>query len=119
MERVERYLSGAAGFHSPEPFDGPDDAELLQEELDLLPEFCHFRDEGCPLSPSCLECPFPKCAYEKEHQSRRIAHYIREKEIRRVYTAEKPSIRDLASRFQVSRRTVQRALQEIRSLENP
>ena len=29
-------------------------------QLDLRPEFCHYRDEGCDLAKSCLNCPFGK-----------------------------------------------------------
>ena len=26
-------------------------------ELDLPPEYCHYRDEGCDLADSCLDLP--------------------------------------------------------------
>ena len=29
-------------------------------EIDLPPEFCRYRDEGCELAESCLDCPFPQ-----------------------------------------------------------
>ena len=28
-------------------------------ELDLPPEYCHYRDNGCDLADSCLNCPLP------------------------------------------------------------
>lgn len=24
----------------------------------------HYKDEGCDLAPSCLNCPFPACRYD-------------------------------------------------------
>ena len=38
----------------------------IDSELDLPPEYCHYSDEGCELSPSCLDCPFPHCLREEE-----------------------------------------------------
>ena len=29
-------------------------------QLDLRPEFCQYRDEGCELAGSCLNCPFAR-----------------------------------------------------------
>ncbi|MFC2011982.1 hypothetical protein ACFLVU_02510 [Chloroflexota bacterium] len=34
-------------------------------ELDLPPEYCHYRDEGCDLAESCLNCPFARCVYDE------------------------------------------------------
>jgi hypothetical protein len=31
---------------------------------DLLPEHIQYRDDGCEVSPTCLECPLPVCRYE-------------------------------------------------------
>ncbi len=30
---------------------------------DLPPEYCHYQDDGCELTASCLKCPFPGCVY--------------------------------------------------------
>jgi hypothetical protein len=41
-------------------------------ELDLPPEYCHYRDDGCEFADnllhckaSCLSCPFPNCVYDE------------------------------------------------------
>ena len=34
-------------------------------ELDLPPEYCRYRDEGCELADSCLNCPLSKCIYDE------------------------------------------------------
>ena len=31
----------------------------------LLPEHVNYRDTGCDVSPSCLQCPLPVCRYDK------------------------------------------------------
>ncbi|MFH1031210.1 MAG: hypothetical protein V1767_01365 [Chloroflexota bacterium] len=35
------------------------DFERDEFELDLPPEFCQYRDEGCEVATSCLRCPLP------------------------------------------------------------
>ncbi len=32
---------------------------------DLPPEYCHYQDDGCELTASCLKCPFPGCIYDE------------------------------------------------------
>ena len=45
-----------------EDFEWP--SSPRQDEDDPLPEYCRYQDEGCELSNSCLNCPFPKCIYD-------------------------------------------------------
>ncbi|MBI4303304.1 MAG: helix-turn-helix domain-containing protein [Chloroflexi bacterium] len=80
-------------------------------EPDLPPEYCHYRDEGCELSGSCLSCPFPRCIYDERGGKQRWAKRLRAREMARLF-AEGKGIRELALMFGVSRRTVQRALKE-------
>ncbi len=40
--------------------------EMSQDGLDLPPEYCHYRDEGCDLAGFCLNCPLPICPSVKE-----------------------------------------------------
>ena len=49
---------------------GDDELKLEKEEdtenePDLPPEYCHYRDEGCEFADSCLNCPFPQCIYDE------------------------------------------------------
>jgi hypothetical protein len=85
------------------------------EEPDLLPEFCHYKDEGCELAESCLECPFPVCIYDQRRDRFKSGINQRNKEMRRCYSEEKMSLPDLVKRFGVSLRTVQRTLAAIRN----
>ena len=79
-------------------------------EPDLPPEYCRYRDDGCELADSCLNCPFPKCIYEQPRGRQRWLKSLRDKEIVRLFTAEGVGVKELALRFGVSPRTVQRAL---------
>lgn len=115
MERIERYLDRVEVVISQSTIDDPG-ADPSGAESDLLPEFCRYKDEGCRLSPSCLECPFPHCVDDKPRGRRQFVRCVREGQIREAYTAEKPNIKDLAARFHVSRRTVERAIEDLRPL---
>ncbi|MFC1967188.1 hypothetical protein ACFLV2_00875 [Chloroflexota bacterium] len=88
-----------------------DDYEMGFTE-DLPPEFCRYKDEGCELSDSCLECPFPHCIYEEHGGRRRWLKQGRDKEIHRLFTSEGKVAGELAALFGVSRRTIQRALKK-------
>ncbi|MFC1921323.1 hypothetical protein ACFLYQ_06340 [Chloroflexota bacterium] len=91
-----------------------DEIELI---IDLPPEYCHYRDEGCDLAESCLECPFDECVYEEPGGRQRRLKRERNGEMARLYTEEGKGVKDLAEIFGVSCRTVQRALKA--ALLNP
>ena len=84
-------------------------------ESDLLPEYYHYRDEGCEFAKSCLDCPFPKCVYEQPGGRQRWLKRLRDKEMARVLTTEGKGAKELALRFGISQRTVQRALKRARN----
>ena len=93
---------------------GDDETELKrgetgQNEPDLLPEYRHYRDEGCEFADSCLSCPFPQCFYDEPHGKQRWRRALRNKEIKRRY-AGGWKVDELAKLFGVSQRTIQRAL---------
>jgi len=79
-------------------------------ELDLPPEYCHYRDAGCELADSCLNCPFTKCVYDEPGGKQRWLKRLRAREMARLFTTEGKGIKELAIMFGVSQRTVQRAL---------
>ncbi|MFC1948638.1 helix-turn-helix domain-containing protein [Chloroflexota bacterium] len=79
-------------------------------ELDLPPEYCHYRDEGCDLAESCLNCPFARCVYDEPGGKQRLLKRLRNREMARLYTAERKRVKELSQMFGVSQRTVQRAL---------
>ena len=86
-------------------------------ELDLPPEYCRYRDEGCELATAylgyqshCSACPLPKCIYEEPRGRQRWLKTLRDKEITRQFTTEGKGLKELALTFNISQRTVQRVL---------
>ena len=77
--------------------------------LDLPPEYCRYKDEGCEYAGACLDCPFPQCLYDEPRGRQRWLKGLRNREINRLFESG-CRVKDLASRFDVSDRTVQRAL---------
>lgn len=86
------------------------DEENSEMKLDLPPEYCHYRDEGCDLADSCLHCPFPQCVYEQPGGRQRWLRKLRDREIARLFNSKGKGVKELALMFGVSQRTVQRAL---------
>ena len=80
------------------------------DRLDLPPEDCHYQDIGCEFAESCLNCPLPVCIYEEPGGKRRLLKRLRAREMARLYTAEGKEIKELALIYNISQRTVQRAL---------
>lgn len=82
------------------------DAEI---GIDLPPEYCHYQDEGCELADSCLNCPLPKCIFDEPRGRQHWIRSERDKQIVRLLKEGKGE-KELAAIFNISRRTVQRAL---------
>ncbi len=82
-------------------------------EVDLLPEYSHYQDEGCELAESCLNCPFPKCVYEEPRGKQHVLKRWRAREMTRLFTTEGKGANELALMFDVSQRTVQRILKAV------
>jgi hypothetical protein len=83
-------------------------------DLDLPPEYCHYKDSGCDLADSCLNCPFQECIYDKPGGRQRWLKRQRDKEIARLFTTDGKGVKELALMFDISQRTVQRALKGVR-----
>ncbi len=77
---------------------------------DLPPEYCRYRDEGCDLAGSCLDCPFPKCIYDEPGGRQRWLKRLRDREMMSLFFSEGKEVKELALMFEVSQRTVQRVL---------
>ena len=85
-------------------------ARLGRSKLDSLPEEWEYRDEGCDLAPSCLNCPFPRCRYDEEGGIAGFMRRKRDSELRRLRQEEGLSPLELAERFNVSLRSVYRII---------
>ena len=92
------------------PADTDDEPENITLHRDLPPEYCQYRDEGCTLYPSCLDCPFPGCVFEERGGMQRRVKTERNETIVRQYYEDKRSVAEIAGRFGVSTRTIHRAL---------
>ena len=90
-----------------------------ESHLDLLPEYCHYRDDGCEFADSCLNCPFPECIYAQPGGRQRWLKGLRDKEVLRLFTAQGKGVKELASMFGVSQRTIQRILKRARDGSAP
>jgi DNA-binding CsgD family transcriptional regulator len=87
---------------------------MIDSELDLLPEEMDWRDEGCAVSTSCLRCPLPRCLEEEPRGRQRLRLAVRNQRMVELRRSGK-SVEEIADLFGVSRRTVQRALENKKS----
>ncbi|MDP2919367.1 MAG: hypothetical protein Q8O43_04015 [Dehalococcoidia bacterium] len=81
--------------------------------IDLPPEYCHFPDDGCDFSGTCLNCHLPLCVYDEPGGKKLFPLHQRTLDIARLFRNENSSVRELATRFGVSIRTIQRALRAV------
>ena len=82
---------------------------MVVTDADLLPEQVSWRDEGCELFPSCLNCPLPGCIEEEPRGKQRLRMLARARRMAELRRDGK-SIKEIAELFGVTKRTVQRAL---------
>ena len=100
------------GVDSP-PEAENDNKQIENDSSDLRPEYCHYRDEGCELAESCLNCPFANCIYDEPGGKRRWMKRLRAREIARLHIDEGKKVKELSEMFGISERTVQRTLKSI------
>jgi AraC-like DNA-binding protein len=92
--------------------------EATENEPDLPPEYCHYRDEGCEFADSCLNCPFPQCIYDEPRGKQRWLKGLRNREIAGLFSSRGWGVKELASLFGLSQRTIQRALKSTLSVSS-
>lgn len=102
------------------------ESSTIPVDLDLPPEYCHYRDEGCELATAylghqsrCYQCPFPNCIYEEPRGRQRWAKRLRDREIVRQLTTESKGTKEVAAMLGISQRTVQRVLKRARNESTP
>ena len=88
-------------------------------KLDLPPEYCQYRDEGCELAQSCLNCPFSSCIYDEPRGRQRLLKSRRDGQIVALFKSEGKGVKELAAIFGISQRTVQRALKNYGATSQP
>jgi len=77
---------------------------------DLLPEEFPYEDAGCEMASSCLECPYPKCLEDEPRGKQKHSRRSRDESIREM-RREGKSVAEIATIYDVSKRTVSRALE--------
>ena len=77
---------------------------------DRLPDYSDYQDRGCDLFPSCLKCPLPRCRHDMQAQGKRSARMLRDREILRQRSTSGKSTAELATEFDLSKRTIQRII---------
>ena len=85
--------------------------------LDAVPEFYHYEDTGCEVSPSCLNCPLPQCKYDDPTWFQRHRRIARDMKVWSTMQAESLSVEEAAERFSVTVRTVFRMMRRCREAE--
>ena len=71
----------------------------------VLPENTDYRDTGCNLAPSCLNCPLPRCKYDYP-QSQRLSVQLRQQRIMAAIDIEGLTVAEAAERFSMTRRAI-------------
>jgi hypothetical protein len=82
---------------------------------DLLPEHVQYRDLGCEVSATCLNCPLPVCRYEVPGGLAALQRGPRDAELLALHRGG-ASIEYLCREFGLSRRSVFRILAAARRL---
>jgi hypothetical protein len=85
----------------------PENPEITA--TDVKPEYVTYKDEGCRFHPSCLQCPYPTCFYDRFPSRRNWLKEKRNLEISKLADSGW-KIKDLCLLFGLSYRTVQRII---------
>jgi len=105
VEFVEYVESDETGTEKTESLSGKTGGQP-----DLRPEFCRYRDEGCEMAESCLNCPFARCIYDEPGGKQLWMRKSRDREIARLSISEGKKVKEISEMFGISERTVQRDL---------
>jgi len=82
---------------------------MVTKEFDILPDDLNWKDTGCELYEACLACPRDKCIEDMPRGRQRMRMSSRTSKML-LLRARGKSVKDIARIFEVSVRTVQRAL---------
>jgi hypothetical protein len=107
---MECFRSDFEEFNVNQPAEPNKNPEDFNSDLDLLPEYCHYQDDGCELAISCLKCPFPRCIHDHPLGRTKSIRKIRDAQILRLHTWKKMTIGELAVTFRLSERSIARIL---------
>jgi len=77
------------------------------DDTDSLPEYTIYRDDGCHVAPSCLNCPLPACIFDRAGTPVQRQRLARNRAIRSL-VRKGWSSRQLAARYGLSPAQVRR-----------
>ena len=89
-------------------------APPVSRVLDSVPEYYHYEDTGCEVSPSCLSCPLPQCKYDDPVWFQKHRRIARDLKVWSTMGAEGLTVEEAAERFSVTVRTVFRIMRRCR-----
>ncbi|MDA1279649.1 MAG: helix-turn-helix domain containing protein [Chloroflexi bacterium] len=90
--------------------DAPTLTTLAPVRSDTLPENTRYKDDGCDVSDTCLNCPLPLCKYDDPGWLQRESRRTRDDEIFQL-REERVPVAEISRRFGISTRTVHRIVQ--------
>jgi len=82
--------------------------------VDAVPEYYHYEDTGCEVSPSCLTCPLPQCKYDDPVWFQRHRRMARDMKVWATMQSESLTAEEAAQRFSVTVRTIFRITRRCR-----
>ena len=82
--------------------------------VDTVPEFYHYEDTGCEVSPSCLNCPLPQCKYDDPVWFQQHRRTDRDLKVLTTMRLENLTVEQAAERFSVTVRTIFRIMRRCR-----
>ena len=88
--------------------NAPVGGTLAPVRSDTLPENTRYKDDGCDVSSTCLDCPLPLCKYDDPGWLTRVRRDDRDSQVLRIRRDEGATIVEVARRFHISQRTVHR-----------
>jgi hypothetical protein len=90
---------------------------MVIKEFDILPDAENWKDTGCELYESCLDCPRDRCIEDEPRGRQKMR--MNSRSLKMLFLRRQgKSVKDIARAFAVSIRTVQRALAEHREEES-
>jgi hypothetical protein len=87
---------------------------LQPVRADTLPENTIYRDDGCDVADSCLDCPLPVCKFDAPGWLQRASRYERDMDVVNMRVRDGLSVEEIAERVELSGRTIHRILQSER-----
>ena len=88
--------------------------DTVLPQKDTVPEFYHYEDTGCEVSPSCLHCPLPQCKYDDPIWFQHYRRIARDLKVLTTIRSEGLTVEQAAERFSVTARTIFRVMRRCR-----